>query len=340
MITEIDNRHCHSPVLNPDNEEIQTPGYRAAYPFKENAISEAPYKSRPEQPPGNSFAPELAAPQPRSSDELVSLLLLVKTRSSNEQIKASQDDVQVNKVKQQQKHDEILEQIEKSIEAGDKAKKGGVFGKIFGWIAGIATAIAGAALVATGVGAVAGAAMLALAVDGMVGMATGHSLMGELTKGVAKGLEAMGMSETAANIVASVTVAVATIAVTAGAGMASAARAGGGLITKIASSTQQAQKFQTVGNQVKNVSLVTSSTAEVGSGAASVTTGVYNKQSMDARANQMDMKKELAKLQALMEAEQGRLKDIVEKLNESVTRILQMMGNDHNTRLSICRNMV
>ncbi|OZG72688.1 hypothetical protein BTA51_14255 [Hahella sp. CCB-MM4] len=339
MVASVEQQPYSYPITHTENEEVQVPGQRATKPSGINPGGDIPPASNG-QSPGNQFAPELEKPQPRSSDELVALLLEIKSKSSNEQIASSQQDIQLSRTKQNQKHDEMLEQIEKSIKAGEKAKKGGLFGKIFGWIANIATAIAGAVMIATGVGAIAGAAMLALAVDSMVGAATGHSLMGELTKGIAKGLQAAGVSEDIANIVAAVTTTVMAIAVTVGAGMASAAKAGGGLISKLASSTAQAQKFQAVGTQVKNVALITSATSEVGSGAAKVTTGVYNKQAADARANQMDMKKELAKLQAAMEAEQDRLKEVIAQLNEGVSRILQIMGNDHNTRMQISRNMV
>lgn len=287
-----------------------------------------------------SYLPVLEKPHEfKTVDELLNILLTVKTKLANTQIGAAQSDVESAGIKQKQKHDEIMEQIQKSLEASKKAKKGGVFGKIFGWVASIATAIAAAAMIATGVGAIAGAAMLALAVDSMVGMATGHSLMGELTKGAAKALQKMGMGEMAANIVAAVVVAAATIVATAGAGAASAARAGTGLITRLSSSMQQAQKFQVMGTQVKNVSLVAAGASDVGSGAASVTTGVYNKQAKDARADQMLSKKDLAKLQALIEAQAEWIKDVVAMLNESVSRIMQIMNTDHSTRVKTFRNM-
>ncbi|WP_431688359.1 type III secretion system translocon subunit SctE [Hahella sp. NBU794] len=340
MVTAVENQHFSYPIGNSEDQEIQGPGQKKVGSPQVSFNLQDPQSGPAQNTSGKSFAPDLERPQPRSSDELVALLLTIKSKSSNEQIESSQQDIQLNRTKQNQKHDEMLDQIQKSIEAGDKAKKGGLFGKIFGWIANIATAIAGAVMIATGVGAIAGAAMLALAVDSMVGAATGHSLMGEMTKGIAKGLQAMGMDESVANIVAGVVTAAVTIAVCVGASMASAAKAGSGLITRLASSPEQMQKIQVAGAQVKNVASATAGTSAIGGGASQITTGVYKKQATDARANQMDMKKELAKLQAAMEAEQDRLKEVISKLNEGVSRILQIMGNDHSTRMQISRNMV
>ncbi|MBU6949799.1 type III secretion system translocon subunit SctE [Hahella sp. HN01] len=336
MVKVGDNQQFNYPVGNPDNQDVQLSGQKKLGPLP---VSLNVLESKTGPAPnalGKSFAADLAPPTLLSSDELVALLLTIKSKSSNEQIAASQQDIELNRTKQDQKHADMKEQIQKSIEAGEKAKKGGLFGKIFGWIASIAAVV----MAVTAVGVVAGAVMLALAADSMVGAATGHSLMGAMTKGIAKGLQAMGMDESVANIVAGVVTAAVMVAVCVGASMASASKAGSSIISKLASSTSQVQKIQLAAAKVGNIAAFTGGVASVGGGASQITTGVYKKQATDARANQMDMKKELAKLQAAMEAEQDRLKEVIAKLNEGVSRILQIMGNDHSTRMQISRNMV
>jgi hypothetical protein len=141
--------------------------------------------------------------------------LLIENDTKNLENGKNQINVHSDTVKMQR--EEENKALEASRAAYKRAQSSGAISKIFGWIAAAFTAVIAVALVATGVGAIAGAIMMTLALDQLVGMATGTSLMGEATKGIAMGLEELGMDPATANIIASVIILVVVVVATVGA---------------------------------------------------------------------------------------------------------------------------
>lgn len=172
----------------------------------------------------NTLSEALGLPQPTASfsqDQLVILMQALKAKNDDNQLKGSSQDVQIAKLQKQSAANERLDQLKEMADKGSKAAKDGVLGKVFGWIAAAAMVIAGAVLLATGVGAAAGVALLAGGVMMMATMAlqeTGgmDKMMNGLSAGLTKMFEAFGMppdqAEKAGRITATVIVGTAIIA--------------------------------------------------------------------------------------------------------------------------------
>ncbi|AZZ92422.1 hypothetical protein EUZ85_17510 [Hahella sp. KA22] len=184
----------------------------------------------------------VALTPPKATVDLLLALQSLQVKLDEEGVKSGKEDAKFLAQENKERHKEVMEALQKSINEMEKAKKSGVFAKVFGWIAAAATLIAGAAMIATGAGAIAGGVMMALAVavavDQMVGMATGKSAVSELTNAIAKGL-ANVMGEPANAIVASVIVAAVLIIGTAGAGMYASATTSAGKAASVASNSSK-----------------------------------------------------------------------------------------------------
>jgi hypothetical protein len=196
-------------------------------------------------------------------------VLLVKNDANN--IEDGKNQIKVHSDTVKMKQEEASKALQASIAAQKKAESSNVFANIFGWIAAAVTAVVGVVMMASGVGAPAGAVMMVLAIDQMGGMATGTSMMGEATKGIATGLEQLGMDPTAANILASVLVLVIAVVATAGANSAwSAAKSTYSKMTGSAASSAKVSPLvaSTAKGSAAAASSATGSSATAGSAAA------------------------------------------------------------------------
>ncbi|WP_020408640.1 type III secretion system translocon subunit SctE [Hahella ganghwensis] len=217
---------------------------------------------------------------PDSSVDLMLMLQSLQVKMDEEGIKKGKEDAMILAQDNKERHKEVQEAIQKSVEEMEKAKKSGLFGKIFGWIAAAATLIAGAAMIATGAGAIAGGIMMALAVDQMVGMATGKSAVSELTNAIAKGLSKV-MDEPANTIVASVIVTAIIIVGTAGAGYMATVSSSAGKAASTATTTfgkmANAIKESPTLHQARNAALFVSSGSQVGGATAGMDAAAHKK---------------------------------------------------------------
>lgn len=283
------------------------------------------------------------------------MLLEISTKLSRQQIKMGKEEIRANMKRQEVEHKKALTQIKKAIKAmakaraeRAKAKHAGLFGKIFGWIGTVATAVAGAVLIATGVGAAAGAVMIGLAVNQVVGMATGESLLD-------RGLEAVGVPKEAVPWVGMGITIVAILATMGMGGTAAAGEAAAEVATEAGTAageaaetaSRSANTMEKVANAADKAGKVTGAVAEAGQGGAGIAKGVYDKEAAgdqkeaeEATAKKLEFQKFLARLQAAQSDERDRLERVIEQLNESTTRVLDMMGNQQATTEQITRNLM
>jgi hypothetical protein len=91
----------------------------------------------------------------------------------------TQNDVQRIKADQKTKSAERMDKLNEQCDKMNESKKGGLVGEIFGWIAAAAMTIAGAIMVATGVGAAAGVALLAAGITMLVTQALTSPSLGQ-----------------------------------------------------------------------------------------------------------------------------------------------------------------
>jgi hypothetical protein len=159
----------------------------------------------------------LAAPKLSGSDLMV-MLNTMRSKLQQTRMKTSSEDIKNIQDQKANAAKERIKQLQENIKKMHKSKKSGTFGKIFGWIAAAAMVIAGAALT------LAGGAGTALLVGGITMMAVmtlqQTGAMDKAIGGIAKGLQNLGLSEHAAQIVATAIMAAVVVAASAGAGAA------------------------------------------------------------------------------------------------------------------------
>jgi len=146
----------------------------------------------------------LSAAKLMSPADLALLLKTVQSKTEQSMIALSKNDIERIQKDQKDQAEVRLKNLQDQIEKANKAAKSGLFGQIFGWIAAAFMAIAGAIMIATGVGAAAGAALLVGGIAMMTAMALstpgkdGTSPMTKMIDGIAKGLVSLGMDPKAA----------------------------------------------------------------------------------------------------------------------------------------------
>ncbi|WDE08643.1 type III secretion system translocon subunit SctE [Thalassomonas viridans] len=202
-----------------------------------------------------------------------SLLLTFLTSSVRELMAATQRD-QIEKIEEARKlkAEQVMQDIKDYYKKLRKQKKAAFWVKVVSWVAAATAFIAGAALMATGVGAITGGILMAMAVDTMVSLGTGDkSGMAQLTGVIAGLFRDAGMSKEAANITAGVVVALAVMLLTLGAGSMAAGSAASSTnasllfaATKVASLTSILSTFTQIAQTgvSMNLSFATYATGE------------------------------------------------------------------------------
>ncbi len=166
----------------------------------------------------------MAPPLDMNIGDIFALVSALKTKVEETSLNITSGEVQRIKEDQKAKSSERMEKLQEQCDKMNESKKGGLVGEIFGWIAAAAMTIAGAIMVATGVGAAAGVALLAAGITMLVtqtltsqtlGKAFGleGNLMGAISKGITDSLVASGAisEEDAEKVRASIEVALSVV---------------------------------------------------------------------------------------------------------------------------------
>lgn len=260
--------------------------------------------------------------------DLEKLLAYLMLDNEKRQAELAQERIGVQKDSLERERAERSEKIEQSLKDMDKAAKSRKRGGIFGWlIAAVAVVVAVVSCVATGgiaVGAVVGAAV---AVGAQVLNATGA--MDKIVNGIAKGLEKLGMSKEAAQIVAQVAITVAIIAASVGSGVAGAGTRTATLASSLGKALQSAAEAARPFIQVGAMGL--------GVG-ATISSGVGAYDSYKAGMSQSEVtesEKFLAALRQQLEESQDELQAILEALQNGVSQVLDIISSATDTNAEI-----
>ncbi len=156
--------------------------------------------------------------------DVFALVAALKTKVEETGLEITSGEVKRVKEEQKTKSAERMDKLNEQCDKMNEAKKGGLVGEIFGWIAAAAMTIAGAIMVATGVGAAAGVALLAAGITMLVtqtltsptlGKAFGleGNLMGAMSKAITDSLVKSGAisQEDAEKVRASIEVAMSVV---------------------------------------------------------------------------------------------------------------------------------
>ncbi len=315
----------------------------------------------------SSLGPMLLAIKTKLTNEQI--------ESSREDIKANMQRQTAEHEKALKQIEKAIKAMEKARAEQAKAKKAGEWGKIFGWVAVAASIVAGVAMIATGAGAVAGVIMIGLAIDQAVALGTGkEGLMGQgmglLEKGLEKGIEAAGkfleehnrlinmflqtnglppveihgLSEDKAKELAI--------------GLSIAIMVGSLVLATVGSSflieesapelvESMSARFGSAAGVLSKVAAGVGAVGEAGQGGANIARGMdgkeaagYQKEADEANARKLEFQKFLTKLQAEQSDEQDRLRRVIQQMNETTSRVLDMMGSQQTTTEQIARNLM
>ncbi|MCX4024666.1 type III secretion system translocon subunit SctE [Endozoicomonas sp. SM1973] len=281
----------------------------------------------------DSAAPSLTAPRGNALADKALAFAMLQTMMSQENFAIAKETINTTRQEKKLAAEERMEKLKESMDQQKEAKKGGFFGKLFGWIATAVTAIVGAVLIATGVGAAAGVALIACAVItglNQISEETG----GWLQAGVAKMFQAFGMSEEKAKEAAGWTL----MAVSVAAGIAAAVVSGGASVA--ASFGRLAAKIATdvVAKLVKAIPQITrvvEASLQVATGATQIYSGVKQKFANDSKAEAMDLKAFLLKLQQIMDDESDRIKDILDRILNLASVVNEILSGQQTSNAKL-----
>jgi len=282
---------------------------------------------------GPPSTPDLSKPD--DVGNLTQLLLQVRMKLNEVQVKLNKEGIKANSLAQKALNDKRLKAILDAIKQMEKSKKAGLFGQIFGWVSAAALTIAGAALMLAGG---AGAPILAAGLIGLTMMTlqqTGamDKITSELAKGMTKLFEDFGMSKDTAKqagqIAAQVAIAVvvigATAAVTLGTG-------GGGAAAELS-------QLQKLANLASLAARGIGGLATVGSGAASIATGVYQFQATNFRADATEDKKKMMQLQAIIQQAIADLQKLMTDMQADFSKVAGMIKSHAGNMQMITRDI-
>ena len=254
-------------------------------------------------------------------EKLVAYLQLENEKGQTETAKTRIESI---KGELELEHKDRKAKMEKSIKDMEKAAAARTRNKVFGWLmTGLAILGAVVACIATGglaVGAVIGAG---IALGAQILNETG--VMDKIVGGISKGLQSLGMSKQAADIVAQVAVTVAIIAASMGAGFAGGAAAGA--------------------NAAKNFSDVARLTLEVASKGLKIGTGVLgtvslvssgvgtyqNYKSGMSEAELKETEKFIAAIRQKLEEAEDELQQILEQIQGLIGQLAELLSSQTNT---------
>lgn len=270
---------------------------------------------------------------------LEKLLSYIQMDNEERQTAMAKDRIDMQKDALDAERNNRSEKIEKSLKDMDKAAESRKASKIFGWLmTALAVVAAVVACVATGglaVGPVIGAA---IAIGCQVLNETG--VMDKIVEKLAKGLESLGLSKQASQILAQVLITVAIMAASLGAGLA-----GGG-------ATAVSNAAKGVADTVKGVA-VTVETMEKIRAAVALTTmivgiggtvaggvGAYN--SFKAGMSQADVsetEKYITALKQRLDECEEELNQILQMLQQAISQVAEMLSSATDTQTQIANNL-
>ncbi|WP_062267260.1 type III secretion system translocon subunit SctE [Endozoicomonas arenosclerae] len=306
--------------------------------------------------------------QPLDIESATTLLIQIQSKLQNERLKFDQESIKVGQVEVQQKSDKIIQKIRDSIERVAKAKESELIGKIFGYIAlgfmAIATAVVavvglvftGGALTVLAVSLMVAATALMVTMivssetnnfmmkifDGLAGddkkgarigaMVFWSAIMIALTAGAAVAGGFAGVGGAAASTASAATSGAAT-----GTSTAATVAATGANTAATAAST--ASKITTILTKLAKIAQLIGGASQVASGGADVATSVYNYQADIFRAESLENKADLARIQQVIDDTIESIERALEELQSGYSVAASIIKANHETKTTLARNL-
>ena len=283
------------------------------------------------KPVGATGAPALDNPADVSQLEanLEKLLSYLQMDNDERQTQMAKDRIEIQKDTLESERKNRSEKIDKSLKDMDKAAQSRKANKVFGWLmTALAVVAAVVACVATGglaVGPVIGAA---IAIGCQVLSETG--VMDKLTEKLAKGLQDLGLSKQASQILAQVLITVAIMAASLGAGLA-----GGGAAAVSNAINGSTKAIEQVRAAVAIASMVVGAASTVSGGV-----GAY--QSYQAGMSEADVKeteKFIAALRQRLDESEEELEQILQQIQNAISQVADLLSSATDTSDEIAQNI-
>ena len=301
---------------------------------------------------------------PLDVDSATTMLVEIQSKLQNERLIFDQETIKIGQINIDQRASKIIHKIRDAIEKVEKAKKTQLIGKIFGWIAVGVMAIATAIVVVVGAvftgGALSIAAMsmmiaaTAIIMTMMISAETGD-WMNKIFDSFAgddksKARMAAMIFWTALVILLSLGGAIAGGFAGAGAGGAAAGAgaasgaSGGATATataanSAASAASTAAKFASIATKFAKVLQVVQGAATMADGASGVANATYNYQADTLRAEALEEKGEMLRLQQMVDDAIEAIQQAIDELQSGYSVAANIIKANHDTKTTLARNL-
>lgn len=257
---------------------------------------------------------------------LEKLISYLQLENEEQQTELAKERIELNKYSLETEHQDRSEKIQESLDDMDKAYRSSKASKIFGWIM-TALAVIGAVVACVATGGLATGAVIAAGIALTTQILSETGAMEKITDALSEGLQSLGMSKEAADIVSQVAVTVVIVAASIAAGN----------LGSLGSNVSQA---------IKDVMAVVQpimklATAVMGVGSV-VTSGVASYDSYKSGMSQADTtesEKYLQMLSQRLEESEEELQEILEMMQNFIGQLADMIGSSTDTSAEIAQQM-
>ena len=293
------------------------------------------------KPTGSTGVPALDNPGDikQLEQNLEKLLSYIQMDNEERQTEMAKERIDMQKDSLDAERNNRKEKIEKSLKDMDKAAESRKASKIFGWLmtalAVIAAVVACVATAGFAVGPVIGAG---IALGCQILNETG--VMDKIVEKLAKGLESLGLSKQASQILAQVLITVAIMAASLGAGLAGG---GASAVSSVAKGVADAVKGVevTVETMEKVRAALAIATSIIGVGGI-VAGGVGAYDGFKAGMSQADVsetEKYITALKQRLDECEEELNQILQMLQQAISQVAEMLSSATDTQTAIANNM-
>ena len=282
-------------------------------------------------------------------DSATTMLMQIQSKFQDERIKFDQEVIKAGQVSKELASNKRMEKILESIQKADEAKNASLISRIFGFIALAFMAVVTAVAFATGVGAVAGGLLIA-AMALTVVMTVSSETNNFMTKvfGEGEGAQMGAMAFWSGIMIAmSLGAAAAGGVASAGSGAANAASAGtssGATVTATATSTAGkaaafSAKTTNMLTNLQKTGQAVQGAATVADGGASVATSVYSYEADTLRAEALEEKAVMLRIQQQIEDAIEGIQKAIEELQSGYSTVASIVKSNHDTKTTLARNL-
>ncbi|WP_257279844.1 MULTISPECIES: type III secretion system translocon subunit SctE [unclassified Endozoicomonas] len=305
------------------------------------------------------------AEKPLDIDSATTMLVQIQSKLQNERLRFDQESIKIGQVAAEQRSSNIISKIRESIAKVEESKKSQMVGKIFSYIALVFLAIATVAVAAAGVltgGALSiVAASLMVAATGLMITMTVSSETSNFMMKIFDGLASDEDGERDAKIGATVFWAVIMIALSAGAAFAGGAAGAGGAAASTASGTATGSSTAasvtatgantaatTSAAVAKNVAILSrigqtaqwiGGAGQMASGGADIGTSVYKYEADIFRAEALEEKAEMVRIQKAIDDAMEGLEKAIQELQNGYSTAASIIKANHETKTTLARNL-